>query len=773
MRNGMGMGFAVGGGVGGFSYEDGILSAKALLSSFSNHLNAIDKDINVLVLGTSVMAWHLHTTGYSDAVKQARPPMMHSKNIVNGIHDRLTTGDITYARSDKPGIFIETGETWTDYLCAADANLSNLWDDDRYRPAATTTCVGTGEATLAFSFPATHKRLNFIYRTATDGSDDITVAIAAGNGKVEVWDDTIETPAWVEANGWANHNQHYADAGVGYVNSEYQRRLKFRKVTVEIENAHTITFTKAASESATSFNYWGYESTPGDYFVIVRNAGRSSAKFAQLAERVKTETENYEIDLVLIELPILNDKYLLQTTPAEFWDMVNTFIFTGTNSLKNLSNNWTDFKCIAFMTHDCRSVGDTYFVNEETGTWQPNEVDGISYISPNWYNYTRDKFRQYMSEVPYIDVFTKFNEYAVANYESLYVALTGNGTATGSALVYDLVHPNDNGVEVILNYLLPIFTITRQLTAPTITAAATPVTTETNITMACINPAASIYYTTNGTTPTAASTKYTAAIQLNEGTITVKAIAIADNGNWLASTVTTEVFDVQSTIPVLPDSENIVLWAAMDLSTITKDGSDLISAISDISGSENHLTAASGKEPTYVADAQNGLAVARFDGTDNCMVTPAMVLPTGITLFVAVKTTDAKAMFIEQTASATTNNGFFFLGEASSTWYVKRGASTHGCTGAANWLGANAAVATFAYLNPPVYYKNKTAGAATITGTALTGDSANAVINIFSRNQASLFSQGYLMEIILYDTVLSTTDIATVQDYLIAKWGIT
>ena len=66
-----------------------------------------------------------------------------------------------------------------------------------------------------------------------------------------------------------------------------------------------------------------------------------------------------------------------------------------------------------------------------------------------------------------------------------------------------------------------------QVAAPTFTPAAGEYTAAQSVEIACATEGAAIYYTTDGTDPTAASTAYTAAIAVGE-TMTIKAIAVKE-----------------------------------------------------------------------------------------------------------------------------------------------------------------------------------------------------------------------------------------------------
>ena len=68
---------------------------------------------------------------------------------------------------------------------------------------------------------------------------------------------------------------------------------------------------------------------------------------------------------------------------------------------------------------------------------------------------------------------------------------------------------------------------TQQVATPTATPDGGNFETSASVTLACATAGASIYYTTDGSTPTAESTEYTAAITVN-ATTTIKAIAVKD-----------------------------------------------------------------------------------------------------------------------------------------------------------------------------------------------------------------------------------------------------
>jgi predicted CXXCH cytochrome family protein len=98
------------------------------------------------------------------------------------------------------------------------------------------------------------------------------------------------------------------------------------------------------------------------------------------------------------------------------------------------------------------------------------------------------------------------------------------------------------------NSLMASATYTIQTPAPILSPAPGTFTTPQSVTLTDATPGVTFYYTTNGTTPTTASTQYTAAIPLSAGT-TIQAIAVGVNGT---SPITTGAYSFNFPAAAVP-----------------------------------------------------------------------------------------------------------------------------------------------------------------------------------------------------------------------------
>ena len=290
---------------------------KAKIEKFRNHCRLKDKDIVVVGTGTSLTARSSeHCTLRADA--STRPPLMHSNNFASDMWDRMRWEGQQYRRYDVDGFFTETGTFTTS------SNLSD-WDDANYRDGLTR--YATAPASVAFTIPTNAWQFNFIYRSDTAGSGTVTVTVAEGNGKVEVYNGTT----WVEANGYTfsmrqstvslsnidvynpntvgNTTVHFDTYQVGG-NTTYQKRLKMR---CKSTNINSLSETKSITISASTGRllYWGVEWSAREHMITYINSARGSHSLTYDSERCLCHYQDNEIwdfkpDLIFTENPIHN-----------------------------------------------------------------------------------------------------------------------------------------------------------------------------------------------------------------------------------------------------------------------------------------------------------------------------------------------------------------------------------------------------------------------------------------------------------------------------------
>ncbi|MFC1659029.1 LamG-like jellyroll fold domain-containing protein [Pseudomonadota bacterium] len=215
-------------------------------------------------------------------------------------------------------------------------------------------------------------------------------------------------------------------------------------------------------------------------------------------------------------------------------------------------------------------------------------------------------------------------------------------------------------------------------------------------------------------------------------------------------------------------TENLRLWFdANDVNTITKDGSNNVSAWNDKSGNGNHATQATfSYKPVYVPSGLNGKGTIRFDGTDDRMATSLNLSSPPYSVFVVFNYLNLESAVPSAVRRAVQGSNNWLIGPYSSqirhyaggwvsyslpliqnTFYVTSAINTgSGSTFYIN--GANATDSSTPVTAPGTIHLG--AGGA-YPGEPLDGDIA---------------------EVIIYDRALSDSERREVESYLSNKWGV-
>jgi hypothetical protein len=265
-----------------------------------------------------------------------------------------------------------------------------------------------------------------------------------------------------------------------------------------------------------------------------------------------------------------------------------------------------------------------------------------------------------------------------------------------------------------------------------------------DVSLSVTTPGAQIYYTTDGTEPTdqAPSILY-AGVPFNvSGTTVVKARAY--RSGFVPSPVVAVTFQDMSELTPSALS-GLQLWVHGGAGL---PASSYVDRWSDQSGNGNDLVQSNGlNTPAVIPDAQNGLPVVRFDGTDDFL---------SFTRIGTIRT----VFWVLRDASTETGVRFllgdsgynYFSGGEDSLWH----ANVHGYVrNGSTWLNGVAVDGT----------QTQRPQQMSIVSLVTTG---NVIADRFSQNGANVGTSwnGDLAELIIYDRVLTDPEREDVENYL-------
>lgn len=240
-----------------------------------------------------------------------------------------------------------------------------------------------------------------------------------------------------------------------------------------------------------------------------------------------------------------------------------------------------------------------------------------------------------------------------------------------------------------------------------------------------------------------------------------------------------------TTIPVagaalwLDASRPSTLWDTTALGSNVYTNGGAVGQWNDLSGNARHAQqSSSANRPTWLTPANgvNGLGAASFNGTSQYLQSSYLSIPK---TFIVVGVNSGTGTR-EWAASDSTNGGIY------GAWQTKAyAASANLAMNVANTSGSlyeikGPAVATnelvlhTTQFNGSSIYSSKNNGAfsnAAFSGTPATPSVAtNIGAGFYDRNVVDYLS-GKICEMIIFDSVLSSTDLTTIYNYLKSKWG--
>jgi len=231
-------------------------------------------------------------------------------------------------------------------------------------------------------------------------------------------------------------------------------------------------------------------------------------------------------------------------------------------------------------------------------------------------------------------------------------------------------------------------------------------------------------------------------------------------------------------IKMLPDQvSDCVLWLRSD--DLVTSGSNVTTWNNKVNSNKNAGQSTATKQPTLQTNQINGLSAVRFDGTDDCLTIASFDLRAEITLFLVLKQAATnKPFFIEHSANATSNDGFFVYGSSDSVMAVRRtNRSERG--GNSNWAGTSWGIFLFKFSdNYNRHYCSLNSipmglGLLNQIAALANNSSVSTTLNIGARNDgASVATSADHAEIIIYNRPLLDLEVSCINNYLKDRYAL-
>lgn len=231
------------------------------------------------------------------------------------------------------------------------------------------------------------------------------------------------------------------------------------------------------------------------------------------------------------------------------------------------------------------------------------------------------------------------------------------------------------------------------------------------------------------------------------------------------------------------DITGLILWLdANTISTLWQDSArttqvaadgDPVGAWDDRSASGYNFTqATSASRPTYRTGGINSLPTLDFDGSDDCLEKSyvAGLNPAALTHFLVVRVQGGAGNYRAPWGSidGTVSKGWNFYADNGNTWVAQ---SRPGGSVSADAATVDQDIVLRARISA-ASNRFKTGSGTEQSGTP-TYTQNNDGISYVGANAASFKFNGYISEILLYDSELGTTDLSSLTTYFSDKYGLT
>jgi hypothetical protein len=225
---------------------------------------------------------------------------------------------------------------------------------------------------------------------------------------------------------------------------------------------------------------------------------------------------------------------------------------------------------------------------------------------------------------------------------------------------------------------------------------------------------------------------------------------------WLDASDATTLFDATSGGSLVAADGGVARWE-------------------DKSGNGRHATqGTSGNRPLRKTTIQNSRDVLRFDGSNDFFSLSAVTTTSSYTSFFVFRRTSAGINSVS--LGPATANGNYAAWWFSDNFVYESSNSTSDFTthgSASTSTGAFALVTTRTGTNSIATRRNGSTLATVTSGPGVTNPASGSWTAVGRGDNLPTTHNGDMCEVILYDSALSDANRALVENYLLAKWGIT
>ena len=276
-----------------------------------------------------------------------------------------------------------------------------------------------------------------------------------------------------------------------------------------------------------------------------------------------------------------------------------------------------------------------------------------------------------------------------------------------------------------------------------------------------------IYYTTDGSDPTTASSVYSGPITVSSSqTLKFKAFKTGDTPS--ATLTLTFLIDTQTTFT----RDGLSLWLRADQG-VSVSGT-LVTQWDDLSGNGNNAAQATSSYRPSVQTAQvNGQPVLRFDASDDHLIVPdALNLkPTAVTAFVVAKRTGGNSQGVYFAKTATSfNDGYGMMRLVSGNnagFYINNASGTNASQPQSS---GTFAILSGRYNGQQIRFAMN-GGTATVTSATSAINNTTAALTIGGRGSSNPLG-GDIAELLVFGRALTDSERSEVESYLYQRYAI-